>query len=805
MFVTNIFPAPLILQSNYNFPQNKSNFSLLETKILSQINYFRVNPKEYLNYYKTQFDSNYIENILNIIINKEKKLNSLKTKKEISLAGKDFLNYLIENNIPKAYFDIIKGNKAYFIIQRILSKYGQRKGKIFESVIINSNSAEEIVNKLIKDEKAIKILLNPDMKYINITCGYVPRWKNICVIIDIIENFIASKNLEKNDTNNDIQILNEIYLDENITQIEEKYETRTHKGFSEISRNNDNELKSNYNTTEGNEKFKRILPLYIKDVNPFFYKMKERNFQKSFSLNNFQNVGKTNNNNKKEISENIKHKNENIIYIGKNNDNHIQKNLLLKFNDKKNLNNANNKLKKINIENNVKQYKIITKNLNLKNIKINTNTNSNDQIKNRNKILNLNNNNEINTGFPIKDNFNIKNAKNENSDSNENNENTSQPFEQINDISNVNQNKRQNSFFSLDTEISTILNPKKNSESQDINKFSFTPNKSLDNQEQIEQNINGFCLNDKEKLFKNNRREIKNMIKIYNQERMAQNKINNLRNDINNTDINEVKNTATFFYNNNKTNVKEKNNKQIYQKIAHNLSNSYKKIITKHSSFNIKQTKTIALPKKILSKKMSLLNDNISKNKDKIKNLSLVTDNNMIFNNGKKRIVSFKANRRLYKNKSFEKIIKSQKINEQEINQNNNKKRKYLVINPILANGLLTKNEYNDNNYEKIKKDKYKGIKKHIEEINIDLSNNYSQKNNLNANYNSENNICKYIYKKNRVRDDKMNNLNFYNKAKKNFYTEIDGKYKITNIGKISNTIQNTIKNKYIIINTQIK
>ena len=50
-----------------------------------------------------------------------------------------------------------------------------------------------------------------------------------------------------------------------------------------------------------------------------------------------------------------------------------------------------------------------------------------------------------------------------------------------------------------------------------------------------------------------------------------------------------------------------------------------------------------------------------------------------------------------------------------------------------------------------------------------------------------------------------MNNFNFYNKANNNFFTEINEKYKITNIGKISNTIQNTIKNKYIIINTQIK
>ena len=800
MFVTNIFPAPLILQSNYNFPQNKSNFSLLETKILSQINYFRVNPKEYLNYYKAQFDLYYIENIINILLNKERKLNSLKTKKEISLAGRDYFNYLIENNIPKTYFEINKGNKAYFIIQQLLSKYGQRKGKIFETVIINSNSAEEIVNKLIKDEKAIKILLNPDMKYINIACGYIPKWKNICVIIDIIENFIVYKNSEKNDNNGGVQILNEIYLDENIAQIEEKYETRTHKGNCEISRNNNNELKSNYNTTEGTEKFKRILPLYIKDVNPFFYKKKEKNFQKSFSFNNYQNITKTNNNNKKELNVNIKNKKENIIYMGKNNEKKIQKNLLLKFNKEKDLNNANNKLKEISLQNNVKQYKIITKNLNLKNIKINTN--ANDQMANKNNILNLDN--EINNSSLIK--YNKSNSKIENIDSNENNENISQPFDQINDISNVNQNKKQNSFFSLDTEISTILNPKKNNESQDINKFSFTPNKSLDNQEQIEQNINGFCLNDKEKLFKNNRREIKNMIKIYNQERIAKNKIKNLRNDINNAEINEVKNTATFFYNNNnKTNIKEKNNKQIYLKIKPSLSNSYKKIITKHSSFKSTQTEINNLHKKIMSTKMSFHNDNISKKKDNNKKLSLITDNNIIFNNGKKRIISFKANRRLYKNKSLENIINSQNINQQLNNQVDNKERKYLVINPILANGLLNKNDFNDDIDGSKKKDKYKGHKKHIEEINIDLANNYSYKNNFNNNYNSESNICKYVYKKNRIRDDKMNNFNFNNKSNNNFFTEIDGKYKITNIGKISNTIQNTIKNKYIIINTQIK
>ena len=85
MFVTNIFPAPLILQSNYNFPQNKSNFSLLETKILSQINYFRVNPKSYLNYYKLHFDSNYIKNI---IISKKKKIKFIKNKERNIISRK---------------------------------------------------------------------------------------------------------------------------------------------------------------------------------------------------------------------------------------------------------------------------------------------------------------------------------------------------------------------------------------------------------------------------------------------------------------------------------------------------------------------------------------------------------------------------------------------------------------------------------------------------------------------------------------------------------------------------------------------
>ena len=130
MFVTNIFPPQLILQSNYTFSQDKSNFVPLESKILSLINFFRTNPKLYLNYNHNKFEENYILKIINQINKQEKKLIPFETKKEITLAGKDYLNYLIENNIPKSYFEINKG--------KICNKYYQNMGKEKEKYLKRS-------------------------------------------------------------------------------------------------------------------------------------------------------------------------------------------------------------------------------------------------------------------------------------------------------------------------------------------------------------------------------------------------------------------------------------------------------------------------------------------------------------------------------------------------------------------------------------------------------------------------------------------------------------------------------------------
>ena len=206
------------------FQQYNTNFPNLEKEIFKLINYLRINPEKYFNEFNNFFLEEELETIIKEINESENKLYPFNTKKEISNSGNDYLDYLIENTSDKIDFNFKNVNKTCFNLRERLSKYGQRYGKIFESVIINSNSSEEIVNKLIKDEKARKMLLSPNMKYIAITCGFIPKWNNTCTIIDIVQNFIAYKDIDNisYNNNNDIQIINTIEFDENESSKKEK-------------------------------------------------------------------------------------------------------------------------------------------------------------------------------------------------------------------------------------------------------------------------------------------------------------------------------------------------------------------------------------------------------------------------------------------------------------------------------------------------------------------------------------------------------------------------------------------------------
>ena len=294
------FKRNKILLSHYN-----TNFSSLEKEILKLINYLRTNPEKYLNEFNKYFQKEDLDIIIKQINDIDTILAPFNTKREISNAGYDYLDYLIENS-EKPYFNFNKVDKTCFNLRARLSKYGQRYGKIFESVIINSDCAEEIVNKLIKDEKARKMILSPIMKYISIICGYLPKFNNICTIIDIVQDFIAYKDIDNisnnnfSNYNNSIQIINTIEFDENenisdkkednkeIKQIyklnNNKYCVNTCKLKSKLNNKNlnmaiDNDNNSNYNCNSNyNFKKNKDKNSYSGNISTFLERKKNINY-----------------------------------------------------------------------------------------------------------------------------------------------------------------------------------------------------------------------------------------------------------------------------------------------------------------------------------------------------------------------------------------------------------------------------------------------------------------------------------------------------------------------------------------------
>ncbi len=248
-----------------SFSQNILNYIKLEKEILKLINYLRTNPIRYLYEYNNYFENEDLDIIINEINNLDIKLLKLDTKKEISQAGKDYLDYLIENTTDISYFNFDKGGKKYFNLRTRLSYYGKRYGKIFESVIINSSCAEEIVNKLLKDDKARDMILSPKMKYIGITCGYLPKLNNICTIIDIVQDFKSYKDNDiinnNRNSNSPIQIINTIDFDENDNNCENKEQKELFITYkvkdSDNNNNNSNINKNNYYNTVNDEKLKK--------------------------------------------------------------------------------------------------------------------------------------------------------------------------------------------------------------------------------------------------------------------------------------------------------------------------------------------------------------------------------------------------------------------------------------------------------------------------------------------------------------------------------------------------------------------
>ena len=286
MLNNNYFLSPHHYRNNLNLNQNLNKiYSKLEKDIFKLINYLRTNSEKYLLEFDKYFQKGFLEEMINELNKIEKKLHPFIIKKELSKAGKDYLDFLIENNIDKAYFNSNNKNRNCFNLKERLSKYGERNGKIFESVIINSGCAEEIVNKLIKDEKGRKMILSQNMKYIGITCGFLPNWKSICTIIDIVQDFIAYKDMNTlNNDDNSIKIINTIEMDENEIDFENKKILKNLEKFYDTHDNlyNDYSYKSFLNNNNSNNLINSKENIKKKE---FERKEKSFNIQKKKSLN----------------------------------------------------------------------------------------------------------------------------------------------------------------------------------------------------------------------------------------------------------------------------------------------------------------------------------------------------------------------------------------------------------------------------------------------------------------------------------------------------------------------------------------
>ena len=216
-----------------------STFSKLEHDIYSLINFLRKNPLEFCNNliqknkYKTNQEQNEIINFLQDIHSK-KILKPFIEIQELSLAAKSLLNRIILHYKNNHSLNLKELEPTKKNLRARLSKYGERTGKIFETVLFELDNPDEIINHILREEKGRNMLLSQEMKFIGVSCDLIDT-NLLCTVIDVVQDFIPFKNSNnKNNINNNIN--NNIYMMYNNNE----------------NNNNYNFNKSNYNKSKPN-------------------------------------------------------------------------------------------------------------------------------------------------------------------------------------------------------------------------------------------------------------------------------------------------------------------------------------------------------------------------------------------------------------------------------------------------------------------------------------------------------------------------------------------------------------------------
>ena len=223
-----------------------STFSKLEHDIYSLINFLRKNPLEFCNNliqknkYKTNQEQNEIINFLQDIHSK-KILKPFIEIQELSLAAKSLLNRIILHYKNNHSLNLKELEPTKKNLRARLSKYGERTGKIFETVLFELDNPDEIINHILREEKGRNMLLSQEMKFIGVSCDLIDT-NLLCTVIDVVQNFIPFKNSNnKNNINNNIN--NNIYM---------MYNNNENNNNYNFNKSNYNKLKPNYFYNQSN-------------------------------------------------------------------------------------------------------------------------------------------------------------------------------------------------------------------------------------------------------------------------------------------------------------------------------------------------------------------------------------------------------------------------------------------------------------------------------------------------------------------------------------------------------------------------
>ena len=188
---------------------NSANFSQLERDILILINFLRTNPIDFCNnlFQKFRFIQNKDQiDIINYIEETSQKqaLSEYIEIPELSNAARYLLDNISLRNITFHDLNLKQIDPNFHNLRARLSKYGERTGRIFETVLFKMDNPDDIVYHILKEEKGRNMLLSYKMKYIGIACDMLPS-NYICTVIDIVQDFVPfrAKNNNENGLEND--------------------------------------------------------------------------------------------------------------------------------------------------------------------------------------------------------------------------------------------------------------------------------------------------------------------------------------------------------------------------------------------------------------------------------------------------------------------------------------------------------------------------------------------------------------------------------------------------------------------------